>query len=568
MKRRDVIKGLTLLPVAGGVIGNSIESAFAVPSNESLNYLKEMAKGPVVPGPLKPGPQIYESIGVQPVLNGRGTLTMIGASVELPEVRQAMEYAARQNVQLDELAMGVGKRLSEITGAEWGMISSGCAAGLKHVAAGCITGGNPEKLIRIPDLSGMDKTEVIIPRSMRNYYDHGIRNTGLKVIMPETLEDLDRAINPKTALIYLFGSRAPFTVGAVAKIANPRGITILVDAAAEKLTIPNIHLQAGATVVAYSGGKIIRGPQCAGLLLGKKDVLMSAWQSGSPHHGSGRDNKVGREEIIGMLAAVEAWAVRDFAAEAKMFASWVDIIAKKVSTIPGVKVEGSSSAPGTLNNASTRVTITWDPTKLNITSAEAVEDLARNPPRIALGGGGGGGAAAAAAAAAGNAPAVPTASLSMSISMMTEDHVKIAADRIYELLSRKRSPKPVVAMKDPATNLSGRWDVTVQFFSGKSEHTFFIEKQEGNWIQGNHKGDYASRELRGTIDGDQFKFNSTWIIPGDQLNYTFWGTVSGDNMTGDIHMGEYLTAKFTAKRYTYPNSRAEVIVPNGPPFGN
>jgi D-glucosaminate-6-phosphate ammonia-lyase len=567
MKRRDVIKGLTLLPIAGGM-ANSLESAFALPSTESLNALKEMSTAPLVPGPLKAGPQIYESIGVRPVINGRGTLTMIGASIELPEVREAMEYAARQNVQLDELAMGVGQRLAEITGAEWGMVSSGCAAGLKHVASGCITGGNPEKLIRIPDLSGMDKTEVIIPRSMRNFYDHGIRNTGLKVIMPETLEELDRAISSRTALIYLFGSRAPFTVEAVAKVANPKGVTILVDAAAEKLTIPNVHLQAGATVVAYSGGKILRGPQCAGLLLGKKDVIMAAWHSGSPHHGTGRDNKVGREEIIGMLAAVESWAARDFAAEAKMIDSWVGIINKKLSTIPGVKVEGSSSAPGTLNNASTRVTITWDPTKLNLTSAEAVEDLAVNPPRIALGGGGGGGAGAAAAAAAGNAPTTPTASLSMSIHLMTEDQVKIAADRLYELLTRKRTPKPFVSMKAPASNISGRWDVEMQFFAGKSNHTFYIEKQEGNYIQGTHKGDFHSREMRGTIDGDQIKFTSSWVAPGDALNYIFWGTASGDTMSGDVHMGEYMTAKFTAKRYTYPNNRAQIIIPTGPPFGN
>src|ERR1035437_9996184 len=176
-------------------------------------------------------------------------------------------------------------------------------------------------------------------------------------------------------------------------MAKPRNILVLVDAAAEILTIPNAHLEKGATVVAYSGGKIIRGPQCAGLLLGRKDILLAAWQSGSPHHGSGRDNKVGREEHIGMLAAVEAWAVRDFAAEAKMFNSWADTIVKRVSAIEGVKGVANSSAPGQLNNASTRVTISWDPTKLNITGAEAAEDLARNPPRIALGGGGGGGAA-------------------------------------------------------------------------------------------------------------------------------------------------------------------------------
>ena len=118
-------------------------------------------------GPLKPGPEIYQSIGVEPVINCRGTFTIIGGSVELPEVRAAMEAASKYYVQMDELADAVGQRLAELTGAEWGMVSAGCAAGLKHVTAACVAGGNPEKLHRIPDLTGLDKTEVVIPSSSR-----------------------------------------------------------------------------------------------------------------------------------------------------------------------------------------------------------------------------------------------------------------------------------------------------------------------------------------------------------------------------------------------------------------
>src|SRR6188508_440497 len=120
------------------------------------------------PGPLKPGPGIYQSIGVEPVINCRGTFTIIGASIELPEVRAAMDAAAQHFVQLDELAAAVGARLGELTGAEWGMVSAGCAAGLKHVTAACVAGGNPEKLLRIPDLTGFEKNEVVVPRNSRN----------------------------------------------------------------------------------------------------------------------------------------------------------------------------------------------------------------------------------------------------------------------------------------------------------------------------------------------------------------------------------------------------------------
>src|SRR5690606_7207446 len=183
------------------------------------------------------------------------------------------------------------------------MVSAGCAAGLKHVTAACVTGGNPERLIRIPDLTGFEKTEVIIPRYSRNAYDHAIRNIGVKIINVESAEEFEQAISPRTAMIYLTAGRGsetgqPLSLEVIASIAKPKGIPILMDAAAQNLTIPPIHLGRGATVVAYSGGKAICGPQCAGLLLGDKSILISAWQASSPHHGPGRDNKVGREEMM------------------------------------------------------------------------------------------------------------------------------------------------------------------------------------------------------------------------------------------------------------------------------
>src|SRR5690606_4045878 len=129
-------------------------------------------------------------IGVEPVINCRGTITAIGGSTELPEVRAAMEAAAQDYVQLDELAEGVGKRLAELTGAEWGVVSSGCAAGLKLVTAACLSDGDPEKLVRIPNLSGFTKREVIIPRPSRTFYDHAIRNTGVTIITVDTPDEL------------------------------------------------------------------------------------------------------------------------------------------------------------------------------------------------------------------------------------------------------------------------------------------------------------------------------------------------------------------------------------------
>src|SRR5437763_5412951 len=329
-------------------------------------------------GPLRPGKDIYRSIGVEPVINCRGTFTIIGASIELPEVRAAMDAAAQQFVQLDELADAVGRRLGELTGAEWGMVSAGCAAGLKHVTTACVAGGNPEKLLRIPNLQGLDKTEVVSPRSSRSVYDHAIRNIGVKMITVNTAEELADALNPRTAMIYLSAGgpsmSGPLSLENVAKIAKPHNIPILVDAAAEDLTIPNVHLQKGASIVAYSGGKGIRGPQCAGLLLGRKDLLMSAWQASSPHHGPGRDNKVGREETVGMLAAVEAWVKRDHEAEWKTWLSYLDTIAKRLSAVEGIKT--AVHEPTGLSNHSPTLTISWDPAKLHIDGEEVAEVLA------------------------------------------------------------------------------------------------------------------------------------------------------------------------------------------------
>lgn len=536
MNRREIIKNLAIIPFAGGFIPHAASAAS--PDGEAS-------------GPLAIGPKIYESIGVDPVINCRGTFTIIGGSLERPEVLAAAKAAAEHFVQYDELAFGVGRRLAEITGAEWGVISSGCAAGLKHVTAACVTGGNPEKLIRIPDLTGMDKTEVIIPRYSRNAYDHAIRNIGVKIVTVENAEELAKAINPKTAMIYLMAGNQsakgqPLSLEVIADIAKPKNIPILVDAAAEILTIPNVHLEQGATVVAYSGGKAICGPQCAGLLLGNKDILMSTWQASSPHHGPGRDNKVGKEEMLGMLAAVEAWMKRDHQAEWKTWLSWIDAIAKRVSKVQGV--ETSVHEPTELSNRSPVLNVTWDPDKLHITAEEIAEEFARNKPRIAIGA----------------RTRDGLTSLNITTGQMQPGNDKIVADRIYEALSRKRGPRSE-EMKAPSVNLGGHWDVTVQYFSSTSDHTLYIE-QDGNWIQGMHHSDFTSQEIVGVVEGDQIKMRSNVRIPGSGVTYLFSGTGDKDSMSGSIYLGEYLTAKFTARRATYHGERRKISIPGGPPL--
>ena len=325
LSRRDLLRAV-------GVLGAS-SVAPAIARAETLS-----APPAIVPEPT--AADVYKAIGVRPLINCRGTFTIIGGSTELPEVRAAKSAANQQYVQLDELMDAIGQRLAELTGAEWGMVSAGCAAAMSHATAACVAGGNPDLHVRIPNLSGFDKDEVIIPTHSRNVYDAAIRAVGVKVIEVETPEALELAIGPRTAMIYIFAGPSnesgPMSTEAICRMAKPHSIPVLVDAAAEILTIPNVHLQRGATLVAYSGGKYIRGPQSAGLLLGRKDLVKAAWVHSAPHHGYARSMKVGREEMVGMLVAVQSWVKRDHEAEWREWIARCETIASRLSTIPGV----------------------------------------------------------------------------------------------------------------------------------------------------------------------------------------------------------------------------------------
>jgi len=537
MKRREIIKTLSVLPVAGGIM--SIEPLLASPDQKKPVNDAGLLSNPAE-GALALGPQIYQSIGVEPVINCKGTFTAIGGSIELPEVRKAVDSAAMNYVFIDEMAMAVGKRLAAITGAEWGMVSSGCAAGMKHVTVACITDGDPEKLVRVPDLTGFTKTEVIAPRYSRNQYDSAIRNAGVNLITVDTMEELKSAISPRTAMIYLFSApkdydNGPLSIENIAAVAREKNLPILVDAAAEVLTIPNIHLERGATIVAYSGGKAIRGPQCAGLLLGKQDLLFSAWQASSPHHGPGRDNKVGKEEHMGMLAAVEAWVKRNHPEEEKMWISWMEHISKKVNAINGVTTK--ITEPQGVDNRSARLSITWDPATLNITGEEVAADLADNKPRIIIGGGR-------------SNPREGTTSISLSAHMMQPGDEKIVADRIYKILAQKREKKNIV-VEPPAADLTGQWNVSVDFYSGKGEHKLFLGKQEGNEIKGTHKSTFSMLDLAGRIEGKKVRLQSNYRENAQSIPYTFDGILDGDSFSGVLYLGEYRSANFIAQRGEY-----------------
>src|SRR5436309_5315083 len=188
---------------------------------------------PVTEDGLHVGSDIYQSIGVRPLINARGTFTIISGSLMLPEVRAAMDAAAQHHVHLDELMEAIGARLAELTKAEWGMVSSGCAAALTHATAACVAGGNPDLHVRIPNLTGFAKDEVIIPKHSRNVYDAAVRAVGVRVIEVATPAELEAALGPRTALVYILAGpeadESPLSLKAIAPAAQAKRVPILVD---------------------------------------------------------------------------------------------------------------------------------------------------------------------------------------------------------------------------------------------------------------------------------------------------------------------------------------------------
>ena len=512
-----------------------------VPGAASAAQPSRTAARPPTP-PTVDGRDLYAQLGVRPIINARGTLTIIGGSMELPEVREAKSAANQQYVNLEELMEAAGGKLAALTQAEWGMVSSGCAAAMSHATAACVAGGNPDLHVRIPDLRGFAKTEVIIPGHSRNVYDAAIRAVGVSIVEANTPEELALAIGPKTAMIYVFANprneSGPMSLEAIAAVARPHGVPILVDAAAEILTVPSIHLQRGATMVCYSGGKIIRGPQSAGVLLGRKDLVKAAWIHSAPHHGYARSMKVGREEVVGMLVAIESWVTRDHAAE---WAEWVrraDEIAEAAQRVSGVTAIVAREPWEDRSNRSPRVTLRWTAAALGLTGQQAADILYEGEPRIAIGG--------AADRAREGMPG--DAGIALTTSMLAPGDARIVGERLRAVLAGPHTLKRQPAPTAPAGDVTGTWRAEIVFAASRSTHVLHLRQRDGR-IEGTHQGDFLARDVVGAIDGSRVTLASRVTErTGDALNYRFTADLSGDTLTGTIDMGEYRAATWTASR--------------------
>jgi L-seryl-tRNA(Ser) seleniumtransferase len=315
------------------------------------------------------------------------------------------------------------------------------------------------------------------------------------------------------------------TLEEMAEAAHKQKIPIIVDAAAERLTIPNVYLGKGADMVAYSGGKCLRGPQCAGVLLGRKDLLQAAWINSAPHHAFGRSLKVGKEEIMGMLAAVEAWTKRDHDAEWKQWEGWLATIREKVSGIPTVSTE--ILQPRGPSNYAPQLRVSWDVAKLGATGLEVADALLAGKPRVIM-------------------PGSRDSVTVMPYMMMPGDD-RVAAARLREVLANPPRREKTAPGASTAA-VSGQWDVQIAFVRGEAAHTLFLEEQDGK-LRGQHRGEFLTGDLQGSREGDRVNFSSRHRYEGTSLGYRFEGVLSGSSLSGTVDLGEYGKARFTARRH-------------------
>lgn len=400
MKRRDLLKYASLAPLAGT---------------------------PLVPESLKaaslttaPKRDLFAELGIRTFINAAGTYTAMTASLMRPETLEAIRFASQKFCMLDEVQDKVGERIAAMTRAEAAVVTSGAFAALTLGMAGILTGMDNEKVKKLPKLEGTGmKTEVICQKGHAIGYNQALTNTGVKVIMIETREELIKAINPNTAamhFLHINADNGQIKHEEWVAIGNKYGIPTTIDIAADVPPVSNLWRfnEMGFHFVAISGGKALRGPQSAGILMGKKEVIAAARLSMPPRGETiGRGMKVNKEEVLGMYMALEAFMNIDHDAEYKMFEKRIDRIKKAVDEVSGVTTVVNHPK---LGNVTPTLNITWDTTKIKKDGNQLREDLRKGVPSIEVVGG--------------------KDNLSITAWSMQEGEDKIVAARLQEVLKQ------------------------------------------------------------------------------------------------------------------------------------
>ena len=332
---------------------------------------------------------VYEELGVTTVINGEGTMTVLGGSLPRPEVEEVMALGGQHFVSIVELEVAAGKRITEMLKLPEGydvLVTAGAAAAMQSGLAGILTGDNPQLIKQIPVLTGM-KSEVIIQKTHRNPFDHQLRSTGVKLIEVETAGDVKEAINPQTVMMHFTNfanNDGQIKDEEWVRLAHEHNIPAFIDAAADTPPVSRLwdFANMGYDLIAFSGGKAIRGPQCAGLLIGKKDLIAYALLNNSPHEDTiGRSQKVGKEEIVGMVKALELYLQEDHEALNKEWQRRLEYVSAQVTKVPSVtasfpKLEIANHVP--------HLQIKWEEKRIPMTPREVGKALRDGKPSIAL----------------------------------------------------------------------------------------------------------------------------------------------------------------------------------------
>lgn len=345
-------------------------------------WLMALTQGRSIQAASTPG--IYKRLGVRPCINAVGTLTTLSGSLMPKEVLQAMEEASHSFVRIHELQEKAGKRLAELTGAEAAFVTAGASASLCLATCAVTAGKDPAKINQLPDLTGMPN-EIVIQSRHRNSYDHAFRMVGVKLVEVETAEQMRRAIGDRTAAVAMVLSHNTMghkvELDEVIAIAHGAGKPVILDAAAELPPADNLSkfIRMGTDLVAFSGGKNLRGPQCSGLLLGRRDLIEAAYANSSPNNRFARIAKVGKEEIVGLLVAVELYLKRDHEAERRGWYAMLDRVAERLQGVPTLKTEYITNAD---YSHTPRLSVQWDEARLGVTLDQMVQRLRDGDPSI------------------------------------------------------------------------------------------------------------------------------------------------------------------------------------------
>src|SRR5437016_2480047 len=370
ISRRQLLRTGGQAFIAGGI------AVCGGPALEAKSSSKASAKGV----------DYYQKLGVTPFINAAGTYTVLSASTMPEEVQAAISLAARQPVNLNELLDASGEYLGKRLRCEAALVTAGAAAALVVGTAACVTRGNDSAILNIPtDMSAL-KNEVIIQKAHRYGYDHALRNCGIRFVEVETLEQYEQAFTERTVMAHFFNA-GPGKISREdwVRVAHQHGVPCFNDAAADVPPISNLwnYTQMGFDLVTFSGGKGLRGPQCSGLLLGRKDLIDAAKKNNSPNSNTiGRGMKVAKEEIIGLVAAVDWFLSQDDAAMEAEYRKRAERIAGQLKSIPTVQTQ--VFIPAVAANQVPHLLITYDQNRVKITGAEVMQKMREGKPRIEL----------------------------------------------------------------------------------------------------------------------------------------------------------------------------------------